>query len=309
MEYNFHVFYHYPCNDGELSRVVWEYFEPKSCFYKWIHQNNHENDINIKIINNLPNNSTVVFLDLTPNTMNKLSNKHQYIIIDHHKNPILTLIENKKNLPNYNILLYTQKGFPEKNDLSGCKLTWLYFSKNNEDYPSVVYYIGSKDVWDFSSPNTESYCLGFNHYINNNFNESNKLSFVNKLLNDNNYDDEFINIGTNLIEKYKLEAINIFKHYELNTETINNINFNIIDINTNNINNNNSTHLYKYLIEFAQENFDDSDVLRILYSNNDNKLCYSLRSLRDNIKVDEIARHYGGNGHEKAAGYTNNINK
>jgi hypothetical protein len=302
MDLNFYVFYHYPCNDGELSRVIWEYFEPKSVFYKWIHQNDHENDINI--INNLPENSTVVFLDLTPNIMNKLTNKHKYIIIDHHKNPIITLVENKKNLPDYNILLYTQKGFPENNNLSGCKLTWLYFSKNDEDYPSVVYYIGSKDVWDFSSDNTESYCLGFNNYINNYFNdESKKLLFVKGLLTNNNYDDEFINIGKNLIEEYKLEVINIFKDYKLETININNINYNVVDIKCN------RTDFYKYLIEFSQDNFEDTDVLRILYSNKDNKECYSLRSLKQHINVDGIARFYGGNGHEKAAGYTKIISQ
>ncbi len=293
---NYHVFYHYPCNDGELSRVIWNHFEPNSTFYKWIHQNDHEDDIDI--INNLPEGSTVVFLDVTPNIMYRLSYKHKYIIIDHHKNPILSLINNKSNLPDYNILVYVEKGFPEKNTLSGCKLTWLYLSKNHEDYPSVVYYIGSKDVWDFSNPNTESYCLGFNEYINNIYVlEDEKLKFMDKLI-DENIDDLFINIGNKLIEDYKIEAINIFKNYQLNTLNIDNKNINIIDIECHN------TSLYKYLIEYAQDNFDDSDVLRIQHSKNNNKLSYSLRSLKDNIKVDNIARYYGGNGHEKAAGYT-----
>ena len=73
--------------------------------------------------------------------------------------------------------------------------------------------------------------------------------------------------------------------------------FNIIDIKCSN------TNLYKYIIEFAQDNFDDSHILRILYSETETKLCYSLRSLKDDIKVDEMARHFGGNGHEKASGY------
>ncbi len=302
MEY-YHVFYHYPCNDGELSRVIWEYFKPNSSFYKWIHQNDHENEINI--INNLPDKSNVVFLDLTPNIIDKLSNKHNYIIIDHHKNPILTLIGNKKNLPNYNILLYVQKGFlsgnPDNNNLSGCKLTWHYFSKEN--YPSVVYYIGSKDVWDFSNPNTEKYCQGFNHHIKD-LNDSSKYSFINELLNNNDNDDNFILFGEKIIEEYKIQASNIFTNntININIETINNINYNIVDINVNNIINN--ITIYKYLIEFAQDNFHDTDVLRILHTETNDKLCYSLRSLKDNIKVDEIARFYGGNGHEKAAGYT-----
>ncbi len=293
---NYHVFYHYPCNDGELSRVVWNYFEPNSCFYKWIHQNDHENDINI--INNLPDGSNIVFLDVTPNIINRLSNKHKYIIIDHHKNPIISLMNNKPNLPNYNILLYVEKGFPEKNKLSGCRLTWLFFTTNQEDYPSIVYHIGNKDVWDFSNPNTESYCLGLNEYINTNiFDEKEKLEFMDKLI-DEDMDDLFIDIGNKLIEDYKLQAETIFYNYNLTTLNINNMNINIIDIECSN------TMLYKYLIEYAQDNFDDSDILRILHFKNDNKLSYSLRSLKEHIKVDDIARFYGGNGHEKAAGYT-----
>ena len=57
----YHVFYHFPCNDGELSRVIWQNFEPNSFFYKWQH-NNHDDEINI--INDLPTNSNIVFLDL-----------------------------------------------------------------------------------------------------------------------------------------------------------------------------------------------------------------------------------------------------
>jgi len=300
----YHVFYHFPCNDGELSRVIWEYFEPSSKFYKWYHNTNHEDDINL--INNLPEKSNVVFLDLTPITIiDKLSNTNNYIIIDHHKNPMLTLIEKKQTLPNYNILLYTQNGFPEKNDLSGCKLTWLYFKKfckakeikDKEDYPSVVYYIGNKDVWNFSDPNTESYCLGLNSYITNNDDYNNRIIFLKSLLNNDDNDDKFINIGSLLINSYKEQAKNIFKNYSFDIFD----RLNIIDVKCSN------TTLYKYLIEFAEEKFDDSDVLRILHSETDNKKTYSLRSLKENVKVDEMARFYCGNGHEKAAGYS--INK
>lgn len=294
---SYHVFYHFPCNDGELSRVIWEYFEPSSKFYKWYHNNiEHEDDINI--INNLPEKSNVVFLDLTPvGIINKLLNTHNYIIIDHHKNPILSLIEKKSTLPNYNILLYTQKGFPQNNNLSGCKLTWLYFNKNNEidNYPSVVYYTGNKDVWDFSDINTENYCLGLNSYIKN-YDDTQRVIFLKDLLNHDDFDSKFINIGSTLISSYKEQAKNIFKDYNFDIFD----KLNIIDVKCSN------TILYKYLIEFAEENFEDQDVLRILHSETNTKKTYSLRSLKEHVKVDEIARFYGGNGHEKAAGYTIN---
>ncbi len=294
MQYLYYVFYHFPCNDGELSRIIWEHFEPNSYFYKWRHNDTHEEEINI--INNLPDNSNIVFLDLTPsiNIINRLSVNHNYIIIDHHKNAIITLVENKKNLPNYNILLYVQKRFPEKNDLSGCILTWKYFSK--EELPSVVYFIGCKDIWNFSNPHTEKYCLGFNEYIKQ-FNEEEKISFISKLLINNDYYDEFINNGEHLIIEYKKLAIEIFNNY--NFDTFNNLN--ILDLTCNN------TNIYKYLIEYVQENnnlFYDIDVLRILHNETETSKTYSLRSIKENVKVDEIARFFGGNGHEKASGYT-----
>jgi hypothetical protein len=290
----YHVFYHFPCNDGELSRVIWGNFEPNSLFYKWQH-NDHTNEIDI--INNLPEKSNVVFLDLTPSSdIEKLSNKHNYIIIDHHKNPMLTLVEKKINLPNYNILLYSQKGFPEMNNLSGCVLTWQYFS--NEPFPSVVHHIGNKDVWDFSDENTEDYCVGLNHYLRN-FNEYKRLEFIKNLLTTNKNDFIFINIGENIISNYKNKAIDIFNNYSLDKSTEGS-DYTIIDVKCS------ETILYKYLIEYVQENktmFNNADILRILHSEDDKKKTYSLRSLKDDVKVDELARIFGGNGHEKAAGY------
>ncbi len=296
----YHVFYHFPCNDGELSRVIWEHYYPSSKFYKWFHNNvEHEDDINL--INSLPEKSNVVFLDLTPITIiDKLSTNHNYIIIDHHKNPMISLLEKKPFLPNYNILLYAEKGFPENNKLSGCKLTWLYVNKfYNKDideysnYPSVVYYIGSKDVWDFSDPNTESYCLGLNSYLKN-YNDETRIIFLKDLLTNDGYDSKFINIGSILVNSYKEEATQIFQNYDYDIFD----RLNILDVKCSN------TGLYKYLIEYAKENFDEQDILRILHSETDTLLTYSLRSLKDNVNVDEMARFYGGNGHEKAAGYS-----
>jgi hypothetical protein len=286
----YYVFFHYPCNDGELARSIWEHFEPNSKFYKWEHSN-HQNEINI--INNLPDDSNIVFLDLTPH-IEELSSKHNYIIIDHHMNAIQTLLDLKLDIPNYNIQLFGQKGFPEKNNLSGCMLVWGYFTKDK--YPSVVFHVGNKDVWNFSDPNTEAYCIGFNYYLNN---ENNKILFMKNLL-IYNKDDEIIQAGNYLINSYKEQAKTYFKDYKIdifnynNNNNINNIN--ILDIRCS------ENILYKYLIEYTIDNFEDIDVLRILHTEKDNKKVYSLRSISD-VDVSEIARYFGGNGHKKAAGY------
>jgi hypothetical protein len=211
---------------------------------------------------------------------------------------MLKLVEKKPNLPNYNILLYSQNGFPEENNFSGCILTWKYFTP--DELPSVVHHIGNKDVWDFSDPNTEEYCLGFNHYIKN-FTEHKRLDFIRELLLNDKNDFLFMNIGCNLMSEYIMQAKEVFNIFSMDKFD----DLNIIDIKCSN------TTLYKYLIEYAQKNkdlFNDADVLRILHTETDIQKVYSLRSLKDGIKVDCIARHFGGNGHEKAAGYFINNN-
>ena len=62
--------------------------------------------------------------------------------------------------------------------------------------------------------------------------------------------------------------------------------------------------MYKYLIDHASSKYNDMDILRILHIKKTDRNIYSMRSLKDNIMVDNIARKYGGNGHPKAAGYT-----
>jgi hypothetical protein len=291
----YHVFYHFPCNDGKLSQIIWNHFEPNSLFYKWIHNKNTES---IEIINNLPPNSSVVFLDITPPIL-LLPSSHSYIIIDHHKNAMLELIRNKPNHPNYNILLYAEKGFPENNMMSGCMLTWKYMT--NDIYPSVVYHIGNKDVWNFNNPDTEPYCLGYEISIETSIEISIETDkFIDNMLITNDMDGDIIKKGNELIEKYKSQATTYFTEnmLKLTIETYDDITYNIIDITCPDIN------LYKYLIDISKDYYNDMHVLRILKEQNGNIKTYSLRSLFPNINVDNIARYYGGNGHEKAAGYT-----
>ena len=291
----YHVFSHYPCNDGEVASAVWSYFRPDSKLYKWKH-NDNLNEINI--INNLPDNSNIVFLDVTP-SIEKLSNKHNYIIIDHHTDPLLKLL-NHKNKENYNLDIYTHENFPEENYLSGCMLTWDYFSKYR--YPSVVYFIGYKDVWNFSNPETEPYCIGYNECIEK-CNPENRIDFIKNLLMNNTTENDLIILGLKMINKYKQETILYFKNITFSNEIINNISYSIIDITC--ISNSRNS-LYKYLIEYAIQYYPNIQVLRILHTITPTQKIYSLRSLLD-VNVDIIARHYGGNGHEKAAGYTESL--
>ncbi len=124
--------------------------------------------------------------------------------------------------------------------------------------------------------------------------------FINNLLITNENDEQIIQEGNELIETYKDQAKKYFTDniIKLTVETYDDITYNIIDIKCSEI------HLYKYLIDVSYDYYDDQHILRILKEDNGNKKTYSLRSLYSNIKVDNIARYYGGNGHEKAAGYS-----
>ena len=284
----YNVFYHFPCNDGELAKVIWETKYPESNFYSWDHK---DIDKSIKILATLSNKIPIVFLDVCP-SITLLSDDYNYIIIDHHENTVSTMKQNIELLKKDNITLHYD--FKK----SGCMLTWEYCY--DTEMPQMVKYIGSKDIWDFSNSNTEPYSLGYSSYLTMDIKL--KFTIINILLQKPNYylHNVFIKNGYDIIEEYRAEAKEYFNFYSLTTECIDNISYNIIDIVCSNNN------IYKYLIEYAINQYSCTDVLRILHTSNINKT-YSLRSLKNNIRVDGIARFYGGNGHPKAAGYTQKI--
>ena len=277
MKYN--VFYHYPCNDGELAKVIWETKYPKSQFYRWDHKDIEKS---INILNTLSD--TVVFLDVCPPVIALTNLDHlKIIIIDHHENAVTTMRQSQNECILLDItIIYDIKK-------SGCMLTWEYCY--NEPLPLVVKNIGDKDIWNFGQ-DTEAYSLGYSDYLDQ-FDPELKSTMIKILFNNYYYLHQvFIDKGNQLIDKYKDEASKYFDNMKIRTEYIDR-EYKIIDIECSNNN------IYKYLIELAP----DADVLRILHTSNINKT-YSLRSLKPNIRVDGIARFYGGNGHHKAAGYT-----
>ena len=279
-----YVFYHYPCNDGELAQIIWKTKYPDSIYIKWNHV---EKEKVINIFNNIKEPSDIIFLDLCP--YHDLPTIHNYTIIDHHNNPIKNInayIE-KHNFTNIKMYCDITK--------SGCMLTWnyLYADEKNNNYPLIIHHIGNKDLWIFSDTNTEPYCIGYN---NNNNNET----IIMKLLKDDNLElhTEFIQSGIKIIIDNISKAEKYFNTKTFSFENIDNITYNIIDIKCH------ANNMFKYLIDYAAGEYPDIDILRILYSDNEDKSVYSLRSLTENTIVDSIARKYGGNGHPKAAGYT-----
>ena len=288
----FYVFSHFPCNDGELSRMIWQYYKPNSLFYNWKHG---DTAYNVDIICKLPKGSDVVFLDLSP-PLYTLPNHHNYIVIDHHKDAIITM-RNNPEFSNYRVKLYIEDGFPENNKLSGCMLTWQYCTE--DPVPSVVRYIGMKDVWDFSNPNTEPYHIGYNLELRLYDKQDDRINFVMDLF-EKDRDAEFINVGLMKIEEYKERAAKVMETVSYDVDTLGDTEYTIAEVVCSDY------ELFKYLIDYAEVHIK-KDILRIHHSTTIDKKNYSLRSIGKDICVDGLARKYGGNGHQRAAGYNISI--
>jgi hypothetical protein len=120
-----------------------------------------------------------------------------------------------------------------------------------------------------------------------------------------NLSDNFINMiikrGYDMITEYRKIAESYFEDYgELELTDENNNKYKTLDITCDYV------KYFKYIIDYAILNYQDYDILRLsrVY---DEKVCYSLRVIKDGLSVDSIARNYGGNGHPLAAGYSQNL--
>lgn len=263
------VYYHYPCNDGEMAKTLWQQKYPDAKYIKYKHQNEYKELYNYK-------NETIVFLDISPPTKFILD-CNKYIVIDHHKNPVETLLKENKN--NVKLIHDFNK--------SGCMLVWDYLY-GNKIMPLAVYHIGKKDIWDFSHKDTEPLCS----YIETHYDIKKDCNFI-ELLDDVNVKDMIV-LGQHIVNEDKKYAENIMKNLFIDIEE----NYMVLNV----VFDGNKKY-YKYMIEYAQLYYIDCDVLRI-----HNHPTYSLRRLKDfsngnPVNVDVIARKYGGNGHPGAAGY------
>ena len=121
-------------------------------------------------------------------------------------------------------------------------------------------------------------------------------------LNANQFEiDRIIEIGNNNLKRMRDEAKELCKNISFSLDTdVEGKNLKIVNVPMN------KYHLTKYVQEEVMKFHSDYDVLRLGYLKSDKKV-YSLRSLRDDIRVDLLAQKYGGNGHMKASGYHINI--
>lgn len=291
-----YVFYHGKCPDGELSAAIFKqsYLSVDCKYFPWYH---HDKSDLYALFLLLDTDTTLYFLDVSPTPEEidlYLSNK-KMIIIDHHKNAVEKIL----SISNDNIELTYDPEYKK----SGCQLTWEYIH-NVKPYPKPLTYIGDMDVWNFENENTEPFNIAYKEYFkfSDKLNPLERLEMMSTILNLN---DNFIKViikrGQDMISEYRKIAESYFEDYgELDLTDENNNKYKTLDITCDYV------KYFKYIIDYAILNYQDYDILRLsrVY---DNKLCYSLRVIKDGLTVDSIARNYGGNGHPLAAGYSETL--
>ena len=280
---NNYIFYHSPCPDGELAAAIWRRENQDANFIPYQH---HMKEDAIKILGTLPAGTQVVFLDVCP-TIEDLNGSLNYLIIDHHKDAVEKLNSFLMEFHPTNITLVADT------TKSGCQLTWEFCHPDTQ-MPKSVIHIGNKDIWNWNNPDTEPFTLGYPLFPNSAY----PIERMEEIL---CWDDEkvgqAIEIGKTKITEFRAKAETYFSEYYSTELTDGTRTFNVLSLDCP------EYPLYKYILEHAKtcKEYEGFDILRIVQEK-DGKFCYSLRAIK-NVTVDGVARHYGGNGHPKAAGY------
>lgn len=179
-------------------------------------------------------------------------------------------------------------------DYSGCELTWMYINKKCwKEMPYSIKLLGRYDVWkiDFSKD-----VMPFQYKMRAmDFNPDDQNVWE-QLFSDNKYEpgeltQQFINDGFVIIpyvdyfEKMYSEKYSFDVNFEGHTCKALNIG-------------KGSSRYFRFI-----ENKNDYDIW-ICFVKTKNKWCFSLYGNNKNIDVSELAKKFGGSGHEDASGFS-----
>lgn len=227
--------------------------------------------------------NTVYFLDLCPNEnllRFLLSIDIKIHILDHHKTNQLLL----ENFNNDNLI----KVFDMKR--SGCQITWDYFFPD-QPRPKFLDYVADRDLWLWELEDSKDINAGMNMIGYDN---------LDRYENWNDVKDELKAIGEafNIYKNRKIDDISKYakKMYYKNRDSLLCVfcsDYEIVSDLGNSICTKNPD------IDFA--------VIVTNYSISNRTVSLSLRS--NGYDVSEIAKRYGGGGHQKAAGCTVSIHQ
>jgi uncharacterized protein len=138
---NFYVIYHgQSCCDGWTSAyTIWKHFNRPIIFIAGDHSDPHKESV----LENIPDGSTVWILDFSfdAESMIKLVNRCQVLVIDHHASAQLSLESIKDNC------IF---------DINECGSTLTFqFLNLNKPMPEVYKYIKDGDIWQWKLPNSK----------------------------------------------------------------------------------------------------------------------------------------------------------
>ena len=275
-----YVIFHKNCPDGFGSAWIVNKFLNKEIEYKGISASTSVKEIETKI-----KNKNLLVLDVSFSKEDiKIIQKltKNFLIIDHH----ITYYEQISKIKNVEL---------NKNH-SAIYLTWKKFFPNKE-VPLFVKYIEDNDIRTNKYLETIPFRTALP--IKYPFNNQNKFSIWNKLLNEKNVKD-LIKEGEKYLEykNYILETNTFNVRKQLKFKNKNYSKYSIILVNKT------ITGLNSDLAEYFLKKNPKMDIL-ILWNeiiiNNKEQYSLILRTLKENINLAEIAKTYNGGGHAKAA--------
>jgi uncharacterized protein len=199
--------------------------------------------------------------------LNELRENCNVIIIDHHK----TAIDELKDDPDfyYNI------------NHSGCVLSWKFLFPN-KPVPTLLKYIEDRDLWNWNLKNSQeilSYLDSFDFCFDT-------WSEIDNDLSDQIGTNRIVEIGSSIL-RYKEKLVKIFSR---NTNEIKIRGYNGSIINA------------PFFQGEIADCFEDKDFVIVYYKLKSHYKC-SIRTNQNNVDVSLIAKHFGGGGHQKAAGF------
>jgi uncharacterized protein len=191
-------------------------------------------------------------------------------LIDHHK----SALDDLKDLPGLKYHIDINR--------SGATLAWSYLFPD-EKYPLLLEHVEDRDLWRFKLQNTKEVMACLFTY-NHDFDVWNELMSA-----DESRISEMVNIGKVLISKHDKDTRELVKlckrrmviaGYDVPVASI----------------------PYMFASE-AGHIMAEGERFAACYIDTDSERIFSLRSNNDGVDLSEIAKHYGGGGHVRAAGF------
>lgn len=221
----------------------------------------------------------VVMLDFTfdnATTKRMIEEADSFIVIDHHKSAMVELHD-------INCTIFDM-------NKSGAMMAWEFFHPTKEA-PKFIEYIQDRDLWTWELPYSKEFSAAFDMvpWEFDAYEEFEDASVI----------DDAIKRGSYILAYSKTVVKKIVDKATRRVLCIKDKEYDVSIVN--------SSH---WMSEIGNSLSRECDVAFIYYFDHHTKLYrVSLRAFHEHIDCSEIAKHFGGGGHKKAAGFSLPLNK